>query len=78
MAALAAHPWPGNVRELQNVLANLTVTGPCYDPVGPGALPAAFRKTVRTERQPTLINDNHFLPVGEDAIGRFVDAPRAV
>ena len=40
VAALAAHPWPGNVRELQNVLANLTVTGPRYGPVGPDARPA--------------------------------------
>ena len=46
VAALAAHPWPGNVRELQNVLANHAVTGPRYGPVGPDALPAAFRKTV--------------------------------
>ena len=38
VAALAAHPWPGNVRELQNVLTNLTVTGPRYGPVGPAAL----------------------------------------
>ena len=54
VAALAAHPWPGNVRELQNVLAKLTVTGPRYGPVGPDALPSAFRKTVAAERRPTL------------------------
>ena len=53
VAALAAHPWPGNVRELQNVLAKLTVTGPRYGPVGPDALPSAFRKTVAPLRQAT-------------------------
>ena len=52
VTALAAHPWPGNVRELQNVLANLTVTGPRYGPVGPDALPSAFRKTAASERRP--------------------------
>ena len=35
VTALAAHSWPGNVRELQNVLANLTVSGPRYGRVGP-------------------------------------------
>ena len=54
MAALAAHPWPGNVRERQNVLANLTVTGPRYGPVGPGDLPAAFRTAAPAARQPPL------------------------
>ena len=54
VAALAAHPWPGNVRELQNVLANLTVTGPRYGVVGPGVLPTAFRRAVVAERRPTL------------------------
>ena len=49
VAALTAYPWPGNVMELPNVLANLTVTGPRYGPVGAGALPAAFRKTVPAE-----------------------------
>ena len=69
---LAAHPWPGNVRELQNVLANLTVTGPRYGPVGPGALPAAFRKTVSTERQPTLAEARQDLEraMVRDALGR--------
>lgn len=43
VAALTAHPWPASVRELQNMLVNLTVTGPRYGRVGPGALPAAFR-----------------------------------
>ena len=52
VTALAAHPWPGNVRELQNVLANLTVTGPRYGPVGPDALPSTFRKTAASERRP--------------------------
>ena len=51
VAALGAHPWPGNVRELQNVLANLTVTGPRYGPVGPDGLPAAFRRRVAAERR---------------------------
>ena len=67
VAALAAHPWPGNVWELQNVLANLTVTGPRYGPVGPGALPAAFRTAAPAERQP---------PLSEARGSRTRDGPR--
>ena len=43
-APLTAHRWPGDVRELQDVLADITVTGPRYGAVGSGALPAALRK----------------------------------
>ena len=79
VAALAAHPWPGNVRELQNVLANLTVTGPRYGPVGPGALPAAFRKSVPAERQPTLAEAREDLEraMVRDALGRHRSVARA-
>ena len=79
VAALAAHPWPGNVRELQYALANLTVTGPRYGPVGPGALPAAFRKTVSTERQPTLAEAREDLEraMVRDALGRHRSVARA-
>ena len=72
VAALGAHPWPGNVRELQNVLANLTVTGPRYGPVGPDAHPAAFRKTVAAERRPTLAEAREVLErtMVRDALGR--------
>ena len=72
VAALTAHPWPGNVRELQNVLANLTVTGPRYGPIGPDALPTAFRKTVTAERRPTLAEARESLErtMVRDAVGR--------
>ncbi len=44
----AVRSWPGNVRELQNVLANLTGTGPRYGPIVPDApavgLPANGRR----------------------------------
>ena len=72
VAALGAHPWPGNVRELQNVLANLTVSGPRYGPVGPEALPAAFRKRAATERRPTLAEAREDLEraMVRDALGR--------
>ncbi len=53
VTALAAHSWPGNVRELQIVLANLTISGPSYGPVGPDALPSAFRKSAAADRRPT-------------------------
>ena len=79
MAALAAHPWPGNVRELQNVLANLTVTGPRYGPVGPDALPSAFRKTVAAERRPRLAEARESLErtMVRDALVRHRSVARA-
>ena len=79
VAALGAHPWPGNVRELQNVLANLTVTGPSYGPVGPDARPAAFRKTVAAERRPTLAeaHENLERTMVRDALGRDGSTARA-
>ncbi len=79
VAALGAHPWPGNVRELQNVLANLTVTGPRYGPVGPDALPAAFRKTAAAERRPTLAEAREDLErvMVRDALGRHGSTARA-
>ena len=79
VAALAAHTWPGNLRELQNVLANLTVTGPRSGPVGPGALPTAFRKTVSIERQPTLAEAREDLEraMVPDALGRHRSVSRA-
>ncbi|MCY3843508.1 MAG: sigma 54-interacting transcriptional regulator, partial [Acidobacteria bacterium] len=79
VVALAAHPWPGNVRELQNVLANLTVTGPRYGPVGPDALPSAFRRTVAAERRPTLGEAREDLERAtvRDALGRHGSVARA-
>ena len=79
VAALAAHPWPGNVRELQNVLANLTVTGPRYGPVGRGALPAAFRTAAPAERQPTLAEAREDLEraMVRDALSRRRSVARA-
>ncbi len=79
VAALAAHPWPGNVRELQNVLANLTATGPRYGPVRPDALPAAFRKGVPAERQPPLAEAREDLEraMVRDALGRHRSVARA-
>ena len=79
VTALAAHPWPGNVRELQNVLANLTVTGPRYGPVGPDALPRAFRRTVAAEHRPTLAEAREDLEraMVRDAIGRHGSVARA-
>ena len=50
---LAAHRWPGDVRELQDVLADITVTGPRYGAVGPGS-GGGVAETVGPERQPTL------------------------
>ena len=79
VAALGVHPWPGNVRELQNVFANLTVTGPRYGPVGPDALPAAFRTTVAAERRPTLAEAREDLEraMVRDALGRHDSVARA-
>ena len=79
VATLGAHPWPGNVRELQNVLANLTVTGLRYGPVGPDALPSAFRKRVATERRPTLAEARESLErtMVRDALGRHGSVARA-
>ena len=79
VTALAAHPWPGNVRELQNVLANLTVTGPRYGPVGPDALPTAFRKAVAAERRPTLAEAREDVEraMVRDALGRHASVARA-
>ena len=79
VAALAAHPWPGNVREPQNVLAKLTVTGPRYGPVGPDALPSAFRKTVAAERRPTLAEARESLErtIVRDALVRHRSVARA-
>ena len=72
VTALAAHPWPGNVRELQNVLANLTVTGPVDGAVGPDVLPAAIRREVPAERRPTLAQAREELEraMVKDALGR--------
>ena len=79
VTALAAHPWPGNVRELQNVLANLTVTGPRYGPVSPDALPSAFRRTVAVDRRPTLAEAREDLEraMVRDALGRHGTVARA-
>ncbi len=79
VATLGAHPRPGNVRELQNVLANLTVTGLRYGPVGPDALPSAFRKRVATERRPTLAAARESLErtMVRDALGRHGSVARA-
>ena len=79
VAALAALPWRGNVRELQNVLANLTVTGPRYGPVGPDALPSAFRKTVAAEQRPTLAEAREDLErtMVRDALVRHHSVARA-
>ena len=54
------------------MLANLTVTGPRYGPIGPGALPAAFRKAVPAERRPTLAEAREDLErtMVRDALGR--------
>ena len=72
IAAFGEHPWPGNVRELQNVLANLTVSGPRYGAVGPDALPPAFRRAVAAERRPTLAEAREDLErtMVRDALGR--------
>ena len=61
------------------MLANLTVTGPRYGPVGPDALPAAFRKTVPAERQPTLAEAREDLEraMVRDALGRHRSVARA-
>ena len=79
MTALAAHSWPGNVRELQDVLVNLTVTGPRYGPVGLDALPSAFRRTVAAERRPTLAEAREDLEraMVRDALGRHGSIARA-
>ena len=71
--------WPGNVRELQNVLANLAVTGPRYGPVGPGALPAAFRTATAAEWQPRLAEAREHLEraMVRDALGRHGSVARA-
>ena len=79
VAALAAHPWLGNVRELQNVLANLTITGPRYGPVGLDALPSAFRRAVAAERRPTLAEAREDVErtMVRDALGRHGSVARA-
>ena len=79
VAALTAHSWPGNVRKLQNVLANLTVTGPRYGPVGPDALPSALRRTVPAERRPALAEAREDLEraMVRDALGRHSSVARA-
>ena len=54
LTALSGYPWPGT-SGLHNVLANLTVTGPRYSPVGPEALPRGGRSRrtdVRARRWP--------------------------
>ena len=58
---------------------NLTVTGPRYGPVGSGALPAAFRKIVSSERQPTLAEAREDLEraMVRDALGRHRSVARA-
>ena len=78
-AALCGAPWPGNVRELQNVLANLTVTGPRYGLVGPDALPSAFRKAVAAERRPALgeAREDPERAMVRDALGRHGSEARA-
>ena len=79
VTAVGAHPWPGNVRELQNVLANLTVTGPRYGAVGPDALPAAYRRGGAAERRPTLAEAREDLErtMVRDALGRHDSVARA-
>ena len=79
VAALGALPWPGNVRELQNVLANLSVTGPRYGALGPDALPVAFRRPVAAERRPTLAAARERLErtMVRDALGRHESVARA-
>ncbi len=79
VAALAAHPWLGNVRELQNVLANLTITGPRYGPVGLDALPSALRRAVAAERRPTLAEAREDVErtMVRDALGRHGSVARA-
>ena len=64
---------------LQNVLAHLTVIGPRYGPVGPDALPSAFRKTVVAERRRTLAQAREDLEhtMVRDALGRQGSVPRA-
>ena len=75
VAALAAHPWPGNVRELQNVLTNLTVTRPCYGPVGPrrpaGRLPAGRSRRAATDTRRDLRG-----PRTGDGLRRLGPAPQ--
>ena len=60
------------MRELQDVLAGITVTGPRFDAVVPGVLPAAFRKTVSAERRSTLadVRENLERAVVRDILGR--------
>ena len=60
------------------MLANLTVTGPRYGPVGPDALPAAFRKTVAAERRPTLAEarEDQERTMVRDALGRHRSVAR--
>ena len=61
------------------MLANLAVTGTRHGPVGPGALPAAFRKTVPAERQPTLAEAREDLEgaMVRDALERHGSVARA-
>ena len=79
VAALASHSWPGNVRELQNVLANLTVTGPRYGRIGSDALPSALGRTVAADRRPTLAEAREDLEraMVRDALGRQRSVARA-
>ena len=79
MTALASHPWPGNVRELQNVLANLTITGPRYGPVGPDALPSAFRRAGAAERRRPLAEAREDVEQAmvHDALGSHCSVHRA-
>lgn len=60
-------------------LANLTVTRLRYGRVGPRAVPAAFRKTVPAERQPTLAEAREDLEgaMVRDALGRHGSVARA-
>ncbi len=61
------------------MLANLTVTGPRYDPVGPDALPSAFRGSVAAERRPTLAEAREDLEraMVRDALVRHRSVARA-
>ena len=61
------------------MLANLTVTGPRYGPVGPDALPSALRRTVAAERRPTLAEAREDLEraMVRDALGRHGTVARA-
>ena len=66
-------------RGLQNVLASLTVTGPRYGPIGPDALPSAFRRTVAAERRPMLAEAREDLEraMVRDTLGRHGSVARA-